>query len=115
MISPITDERELERLLEAGGTLVIYKHSPICMTSMLARRQVERFAHDHPDTPVFVIDVIEQRDLSAKTAGLLAVPHASPQVILVRGGVQFWNTSHAGVKAEAISRRLGVRQELSTD
>ncbi|UCF19613.1 MAG: bacillithiol system redox-active protein YtxJ [Gemmatimonadota bacterium] len=110
MISQLTDERELEQLLAAGSTLVIYKHSPICLTSTLARRQVESFASEHPDTQVFMIDVIEQRDLSNKAAALLAVPHASPQVILIRAGVQIWNTSHKGIKAEALSRQLDVRQ-----
>ena len=106
MIRPIKDEDELGQVL-GGGTALIYKHSPICMVSTLARRQVQRFAEEHPDIRVYMIDVIDQRQMSQKVAARLGVAHESPQAILVRDGKYVWSTSHRGIKADSLAEQVG--------
>lgn len=76
---------------------VIYKHSPICGISNWTVVEVRQFAIDHPDIPVFFLDVVRQRGVSSEIEHRLGVRHESPQVILLRHGEAVWNASHAGV------------------
>ena len=79
--------------------------------------QIRRFVETHPAVPVFLVDVIAERDLSRRLAQELGVGHESPQVILLREGQPCWNGSHFEVTAErtrgwqrdfALFRRLFV-------
>ncbi|MBI4420335.1 MAG: bacillithiol system redox-active protein YtxJ [Gemmatimonadetes bacterium] len=97
------DDAALEQALEAE-LAVIYKHSPICGSSHLAVRQVRAFAENHPEVPVYVVDVIAQRELSRRIAQQVGVGHESPQVIVLRQGATRWNGSHFEVTAEALAR-----------
>ncbi len=85
---------DFEDFLSAGGNGFIFKHSTRCSISSEAYGQVERFASDVPAAPVHVVLVIENRATSSAVAEKLGVPHASPQAILVEGGVARWHSSH---------------------
>lgn len=72
---------------------------------------MRRFTDEHPEVPVYQVDVIGRRGLSQALAARLGVTHESPQAILLRGGQVAWHDSHAGVTAEAIARELRQRGE----
>ena len=110
-ITPITDRSTLERALQLP-VAVLYKHSPLCGVSSWARRQVLRFANEHPDTDVFQIDVVRSPDLSDAVEELLGVQHQSPQAFLVRRGAQAWTGSHGSITADTLDRELGPAHEL---
>jgi bacillithiol system protein YtxJ len=93
---------------------VIFKHSPLCVVSALARDEVERFSREAPSLPITVVDVIRQRALSDGIAARTRVRHASPQVLLVQEGQIRWHTSHGGITAEALSRAVvGLSGEVA--
>ena len=101
--------RTLDDLAEFEATLgvplaVIYKHSPACGLSAMAAGEVQGFLREHGETPVYVVDVIGQRPLSAEIARRLEVRHESPQVIVLRDGKVAWHASHRAVTGEALSR-----------
>lgn len=102
----IEDQPTLEAALTADEA-VLYKHSPICGSSLLAFGEMRRFADGHPGTPVYLIDVIAARPLSEAAAERLHVTHESPQVILVRKGAAVWSASHRAVKADALVAQVG--------
>ena len=106
MIRDLGDTSSLDDALRAERA-VIYKHSPICWQSALAIRQVRRFAEDHRAVPVYVLDVLAQRDLSVEVARRLQIGHESPQVIVVREGASTWSASHLGVRAKALAGAVG--------
>lgn len=85
---------------------VVYKHSPICIVAAGAIVEVEAFAKDNPDVPVFMVDVLGQRSLSQQLARQLSVPHESPQVIVVREGKAAWHQSGSRVRLNAIERAV---------
>ena len=85
---------------------VLYKHSPVCGLSMRARRQVRRFLEAHPDLPVYVVDVIRQRELSREIEECTGIRHESPQAIVLRGGDPAWHGSHRAVTEEALTRAV---------
>lgn len=95
----------LEAALEAERA-VIYKHSSRCAICSFARWQVERFADEHRDVRVFLLDVLGARDLSDRVAERLGVEHESPQAIVVRDGRAVWAASHFGVRKGPLERGL---------
>jgi bacillithiol system protein YtxJ len=106
--APITrlwDRDGLDQALLAPQA-VLYKYSPICSVSTWIGREVDRFASDHPDTPVYAIDVIGQRELSNWIAEKFGVRHESPQAFVVRAGQATWNASHSAITADALSQQV---------
>ncbi len=89
---------ELEAALRAD-LAVLYKHSDRCGICFRSLREVQKFAEAHPDVPVFMIDVVADRELSSLAAERLGVVHQSPQAIVVRAGEALWDGSHVGVTA----------------
>jgi len=79
---------------------VIYKHSPICSLSSVVRPEVQRFETQRPEVPVFMVDVIQQRQLSDQIADDLSLRHESPQAIVLAEGSVEWHGSHRKVSAE---------------
>lgn len=104
---------EARAVIEACGRplAVIYKHSPSCGMSRRAAREVQRFVEATPDVPVYVVDVVRDRDLSVDIATRLGVRHASPQVILVVAGAAVWDASHGGITADALTRAADARRD----
>lgn len=99
-------EEDLEAVLAAELAL-IYKHSPRCAQSLLARGQVDRFAKLDSRVPVYVIDVVVNRDVSNAVARRLGVPHESPQAVLLQRGKAVWHASHGDVRVRNIAAALG--------
>jgi len=85
---------------------VIYKHSPICHRSVTSRVEVDRFSTEHPEIPVFQIDVIAQRSVSNLVAERFGIRHESPQAFVVRDGSPTWYGSHQNVTAQHLETNL---------
>ena len=105
MIEIIRETDSLERALRAE-TAVLYKYSPSCAVSAVAATQIGRFAEEHPDVPVYKIDVVASKDLALESSERLNVPHRSPQVILMRNGRSVWEASHYGIRATRLANML---------
>jgi len=104
MIHPIVTDADLDSLL-AAPLAVLYKHSPICPTSDVAYEEMLAFRQRHA-VPVYIVDVIQYRPLSRALAERIGVRHASPQAIILQGGVAAWHRSHYEIQAEAMARAL---------
>ena len=87
----------------AGGPV---QHSTRCPVSAVVTDEVLRFARTHPDWTIYVLKVIERRDLSDLVTERLGVPHASPQAFVIRHGRCVWHASHYEVTAQSLSRHL---------
>lgn len=108
---PLKDPQELDRAV-SGGPAVLYKHSDRCFTCRRSLRQMESFAEERSDVPVYIVDVIGQRALSSRIAELLGVRHESPQAILVHNGHPVWNGSHFAVTAAALTSQVDRLAEM---
>jgi bacillithiol system protein YtxJ len=104
-IQTLTNPEELGEALNAP-VVVLYKHSPVCAVSWWTLREVKRFAREHPDTAVFHIDVIRNRDLSDWISRHFGIRHESPQALVIREGRKAWATSHGGITADALRERV---------
>jgi len=103
-IQPLADDTPdgWPAVLQATPLLLLFKHSPLCGASGVSHDRVTDFADAHPDLPIFLIDVIAQRELSGRIAAALGVGHESPQVILIRDGQPVWNRSHFRITRDAL-------------
>jgi bacillithiol system protein YtxJ len=106
MIRPIASVAAFEEALARHPVVVIYKHSPRCGSCLAALDEVRRFAAAQPDVPVLQVEVLMQRAVSDGIAERLGVRHASPQVIVVRGGRAVWSATHWDVTAGALAEQL---------
>ena len=96
--------------LPVSALTLLYKHSPRCGISFDAVDEVHAFAATHPDLPVWQLDVVRQRSLSQDFSRVLGIPHASPQVILLRGAQPVWHTSHQRITSATLAQHLAAAQ-----
>lgn len=104
-IKPITDQPALDRALQAP-LAVLYKHSPMCAVSSWTRREVQKFADEHPNAEVYLIDVVGSRDLSDDIEERMGIRHESPQAFVIRHGKPAWSGSHGLITADALRRQV---------
>ncbi len=105
----LSSVEELRACIEQSfeSAVLIFKHSTKCPISADAFQRVSQFdagASGHPE--VYMVRVIEERQVSTEIAMCLGVPHQSPQIVLVRDGVAIWNTSHYGIHADRLAEAL---------
>ena len=94
--------------LPADSLALLYKHSTRCGVSLDAQDEVHAFVAAHPEVPVWQLEVPRQRPLAHDLAERLGITHQSPQVILLRGGVPVWHTSHQRITREALAAQLAA-------
>jgi bacillithiol system protein YtxJ len=96
---------QLTEIKKNEGYSLIFKHSTRCSISMMAKRRFELDWEDLPeDMPLYFLDLIKYRDLSAMTAQLFDVHHESPQLLLIKAGECVLDQSHGAISVdEAIS------------
>jgi bacillithiol system protein YtxJ len=92
---------------------VVYKHSPICPTSDMAFEEIRSLHQLHQDVPVFLVDVVHSRPISRYIAERVGVVHASPQAIILRGGVPAWHGSHFDLRADQMAERLASLKQAA--
>jgi len=100
----ISSTRELELLLKEP-LAVIFKHSTRCPISAAAHSEMRNFAAKHPEIPVFLVRVIENREVSNHVSQILDLKHESPQALVVRSGKLTWYASHYQISEEALGRQ----------
>lgn len=99
-------EMDVNRVLQESvlRPVIVFKHSSRCPRSARAYQEWQSFLRS-PEaqrvTPAMVW-VIEQRMASLAIARRLGVPHASPQVLLIRNGRAIWHASHEAITDAAL-------------
>lgn len=103
-------EEKLQEVL-AAPVAIVHKWSPRCGVSSSTQRVVNTMEEEHPDIPLYRVDVISQRQLSARLAQLVGIKHESPQVLLLRNGQAVFSAAHwqinSGRMKEAVAESGG--------
>ncbi|MFN1834566.1 bacillithiol system redox-active protein YtxJ [Balneola sp. MJW-20] len=104
----LPDPETVESFLDdTGGTMVIFKNSPYCGTSMFAKNSLDALDPEKwTGIRFFMIDVIKERQISDRISKLFGVRHESPQVLVIHNGSVYWHASHARVNAEQLRNTL---------
>lgn len=95
----ITSEEQVQDIAKSNEPAIIYKHSPRCMTSLMAYRQLKSEVNGQGglNLPIYIVDVISNRRESQFIAHTFDVEHQSPQILVVKNGQSVFDTSHEGV------------------
>lgn len=95
----ITEQEQIQAIFDSKDFSIIYKHSPRCMTSLMAYRQLksEVSAAAGEETPIYIVDVIGHRQVSQAIAQTFHVEHESPQIMVIKNGQSVYDTSHENV------------------
>lgn len=94
----LESESQFTDLVNSGVLFFVFKHSPRCSISVVAKNRIESQAISG-SVPVYLVDVVAQRELSQFVAAQLAVQHQSPQLIKVDGGKSVFDASHMSITA----------------
>jgi len=96
----LQDFRELDELLSrsAEQPVILFKHSSACGISARAHREMARV-----EEPVGLVTVQTARSLSNEIENRFALPHETPQVLIVRDGKLAWSASHFRITADAVN------------
>ncbi len=79
--------------------VLIFKHSTICSLSVMVKNRLERDWNDNElvDVKPYFLDLRVFREVSNDVAHRFAVPHQSPQVLIIRNGSCIYDNSHYGI------------------
>lgn len=91
-------EEQWDGLLKSSfdNYLFVFKHSTRCMTSSIVLKRFEKQVKERNST-YYLLNVIASRKLSAWLEQKLAVPHQSPQLIVLKDGKVIAQGSHFGL------------------
>jgi bacillithiol system protein YtxJ len=79
----------------------VFKHSVRCSISAMA---LNRLQESSKKMNIYIIDVINNRDISNEVEKKFDVRHQSPQLLVVIGGNCKYHTSHMGVTSSVLDQ-----------
>ena len=100
---PLTSEQQFRDLLIESNdhSLAVFKHSTRCSVSLMAKRSLEfSWQSVAGGMPVYLLDLIQYRDISNLIAETLNVTHQSPQLIIIKNGKTVYHASHSAIDAQ---------------
>ncbi len=98
-IAQLQEVDNASRASERG--VVIFKHSTRCAISGMALGRFRReWNMDQEQMPVFLLDLLRNREVSNEIAKRYNIPHESPQVLLIKGGEAVYTASHYSIRAQ---------------
>lgn len=104
----IKQSADIETIIERSKEkpVVIFKHSTSCSISATALGRFERKWNAEANADVFLLDLLQYRDLSSQIAQEFGVRHQSPQILVIKNGESIYDESHFGISAETVSELL---------
>lgn len=104
---PLENAAQLDAIRNAPGYHIIFKHNTTCPISKGAYRGLERDAEQLSGTPVYLLDLLANRDISDAVAEGFGVPHQSPQLLVISNGACTYNEALYHISAEAAAAFCG--------
>ncbi|HLS10257.1 bacillithiol system redox-active protein YtxJ [Lentibacillus sp.] len=101
-----------EELEQAWGRsmekpVLFFKHSTTCPISAGAYKEYQTFLESAgDDLGVYMVKVIENREISNQIAEETGVKHESPQIFLIKNNKVLWHTSHSKITKDSINQAL---------
>lgn len=81
----------------------VFKHSTRCGISAMVKRRFEKDWPDSAPFPIYYLDLLKYREISAQVEKSTGVVHQSPQFIVISNGDVAYHASHSSIDAnEAI-------------
>ena len=106
---PLTQPQQITDLAQASHEqpVLIFKHSTTCSISAAAKSKIERqWADSGLNVPIYYLDLLRFRPLSAQIAEQFGIRHESPQLLLIKDGECSYDASHMGIRLADISAKV---------
>jgi bacillithiol system protein YtxJ len=98
---------QLTLLTESASPVLIFKHSTRCSISSMAWDRLKRGWNENVEAlPVYYLDLLNYRNISAEIAERFMIQHESPQALLISNGRCIWNASHNAISVHALAEAL---------
>lgn len=86
---------------------IIFKHSTRCSISSMAKNRMEEgLTQLQTMADIHYLDLLSFRNISNEIEYRFKVEHESPQVIILKNGVNVYNESHHMIKVDEIAKQL---------
>ncbi|NND94330.1 MAG: bacillithiol system redox-active protein YtxJ [Flavobacteriales bacterium] len=101
---------DLEQLMQDSFDIpqLIFKHSTRCGVSRMVLRQFESEWGSEQKGNLYLLDLIEYRDISNRIEELTGIIHQSPQVIVILKGEAIDDASHHSISAPRLEKNMKV-------
>ncbi len=104
---PLEQVAQLSLLAESASPVLIFKHSTRCSISLMAWDRLKRGWNENvEELPVYYLDLLNYRNISAEIAERFNVQHESPQALLISNGRCIWEASHNAISVQAVTEAL---------
>ncbi len=81
-------------------TFALFKHSTRCSISATAKARLERSWKESEGLPIFLLDLLNHRDVSSEIERVLEIQHESPQLLVIQNGKVIYHQSHLSISAD---------------
>ncbi|QDI91208.1 bacillithiol system redox-active protein YtxJ [Salicibibacter halophilus] len=105
-VKKIAEQKQLFDAIEENGEILLFKNSTTCPISSNAFDEFKAFATEHPEVPVYYLNVQEARPLSEYVATYWDVKHESPQALLLTASEAKWHTSHSDITEQTLEKTI---------
>ncbi len=91
---------------QESNPLLLFKHSSRCSLSTMALERLERHWQQDMGVACYLINVINEREVSNEIAKTYDVVHESPQVLLCVKDQCLYHASHIEINFSVISKEI---------
>ncbi len=105
--TPLETTEQLQEIKASKDYSVIFKHSTTCPISKGARSRLEQEAEKLSNVKkIYMLNLLEHRDLCNAIAEEFSVKHQSPQLLLIRGGTCTYHEALSRISAGATAEAM---------
>ena len=91
---PLTTEEQLQKIKNAKGFNVIFKHNTTCSISKGVKNEFDKEPNNLPGVQsLYILDLLAHRNISDEIAEEFDVEHQSPQLLLIKDGTCTYNVA----------------------
>ena len=103
----LDSEAQLKEIATAEGSNIIFKHNTTCPISRSVIKKLKEEGDLLPEnTPVYLLDLLEKREVSNAVASTFNVTHESPQLLLIKNGSCIYNESLYNISAKETAEAM---------
>lgn len=97
--APLSSIAQLDDIqsLSADSKVLIFKHSTRCGISSMVLKKFEAAFQPPSNTPLYLLDLLNHRDVSTEIANRFDVHHESPQLLVIENGNCTEHASHYAI------------------
>ena len=105
---PLTFVVQLDEIVALSNEkpVVLFKHSTRCSISRMALKRFESEYDLDDSVAVYILDLLEHRDISNEIAIRFNVHHQSPQLLLIKNGKSVYDVSHSDIDAAELKGKV---------